>query len=728
MIATETVRPTIEGAADRLRELPFKALFDSAPAAIAVFQGRDHQYVYANAAYDALAGEGVRLGRMLKEVCADRTGLLLQLQLDQVFTTGEPLEVPEFEIAMDGAQRGKIVLRQVLQPWRDEAGAVAGVMSFAFDVTEQVGARLKAEEAERHLSFALEMGDGIGTYDWDTRRDSIVVDERFLSAFGLDPARALEQLPLEEFLNSIHEGDRERVAIAVRHAVATGEEYEEEYRLRGDLGADRHVLARGRCLRDAHGQPDHFTGVVIDISKQRRDQLALRDSEARLRSVLVSLDQGYCEAEMIRDADGQPVDYRFIDVNPKFEEMTGLKDAVGRTALELVPNLEAKWAQAYGRVAYEGAALRFEDGSEAMGRWFDVFATPVLPYGRFALVFRDVTAEKRTQEALRKREAEFRTITEAMPQIVWSTRPDGYHDFYNARWYEFTGMPEGSTDGEGWSDIFHPDDQEEAWSRWRHSLETGELYEIEYRLRHHSGAYHWVLGRAQPVRNAEGDIVRWLGTCTDIHDLKLADEQRQLMLGEMNHRVKNILAMVNATVTQTMRQADNLQDARQSIQSRISAMARAHDQLVNATWTQTRIMEVVKTALAPHRTGEGRFRISGPDIPIASKQALALTMALHELATNAVKYGSLSITGGRVAIVWSIQEVDGAEQFTLTWSESEGPSVVAPTRNGFGSMMIEQALPAYFSGTAELCYAASGLSFELKAPLAGLEDYAALAD
>jgi PAS domain S-box-containing protein len=143
---------------------------------------------------------------------------------------------------------------------------------------------------------------------------------------------------------------------------------------------------------------------------------------------------------------------------------------------------------------------------------------------------------RRTLAQVAAREAEiaaserrFRVMTAAMPQMVWTTRPDGFHDYYNDRWYEFTGMPYGSTDGEGWNDVFHPEDQERAWTRWRHSLATGEPYEIEYRLRHRSGAYRWTLGRAMPIRDAEGRIERWFGTCTDIDDLKRAEaEARKL--------------------------------------------------------------------------------------------------------------------------------------------------------------------------------------------------------
>ena len=117
-------------------------------------------------------------------------------------------------------------------------------------------------------------------------------------------------------------------------------------------------------------------------------------------------------------------------------------------------------------------------------------------------------------------EARFRVLADSMPQMVWSASPDGLHDYFNARWYEFTGAAAGATDGEAWNDMFHPDDRDRAWTLWRHSLETGLPYEIEYRLRHYSGVYRWTLGRATPLRTASGEIIRWFGTCTDIDDLK----------------------------------------------------------------------------------------------------------------------------------------------------------------------------------------------------------------
>jgi PAS domain S-box-containing protein len=143
----------------------------------------------------------------------------------------------------------------------------------------------------------------------------------------------------------------------------------------------------------------------------------------------------------------------------------------------------------------------------------------------FQAAQRELEERRRVEVALRESEERFRAIANSIDQLIWATQPDGFHDYYNQRWYEYTGVPEGSTDGAAWNGMFHPDDQERARRVWRNSLDTGEPYHIEYRLRHRSGHYRWVLGRAQPVRDEQGRIIRWFGTCTDIHDLKQAQEE-----------------------------------------------------------------------------------------------------------------------------------------------------------------------------------------------------------
>ncbi|HVJ02045.1 MAG TPA: PAS domain-containing protein, partial [Sphingomonas sp.] len=159
---------------------------------------------------------------------------------------------------------------------------------------------------------------------------------------------------------------------------------------------------------------------------------------------------------------------------------------------------------------------------------------------------------------LRESEAKFRAIANSIDQMVWSTMPDGHHDYYNDRWYEFTGVPYGSTDGERWQEIFHPEDRSRAMTLWRHCLATGETYRIEYRLRHHSGEYRWVLGRAQPVRDEGGRITRWFGTCTDIQEIVDAREvlarSREELEAAVHERTEQLM-----TAEEQLRQAQKME-------------------------------------------------------------------------------------------------------------------------------------------------------------------------
>jgi PAS domain S-box-containing protein len=131
----------------------------------------------------------------------------------------------------------------------------------------------------------------------------------------------------------------------------------------------------------------------------------------------------------------------------------------------------------------------------------------------------DISLQVEAEAAAAKTEARFRLIADSMPQMVWASKAGGAADYYNARWYEFTGAPIGATDGDGWCQMLHPDDLDAAWSAWRHALESGSPYRVEHRLRHHSGAYRWVLASAQPERDGGGSITRWYGTYTDIEDI-----------------------------------------------------------------------------------------------------------------------------------------------------------------------------------------------------------------
>jgi len=333
-------------------------------------------------------------------------------------------------------------------------------------------------------------------------------------------------------------------------------------------------------------------------------------------------------------------------------------------------------------------------------------------------------AENDARRALSDSDSRFRTLADTMPQMVWSTLPDGYHDYYNARWYEFTGVPEGSTDGEAWNGMFHPDDRERAWARWRQSLTSGAPYEIEYRLRHRDGTYRWVLGRALPIRDEAGTITRWFGTCTDIHEQKNALEEREVISQELSHRIKNIFAVISGLIAFAARARPEFAGVASDLRERITALGRAHDFVrphspASRTAVQSDSLKGLLSQLfAPYQGGDReRIGVVGEDIAIDDRSATPLALLFHELATNATKYGALSNDSGHVSVGIAIAGNDAV----LAWHEQGGPPVTTPqSEGGFGSQLIELSAVRQLGGSVERLWHPDGLEVVTRVPLAAL--------
>ncbi|MEH3046046.1 PAS domain-containing protein [Sphingomonas adhaesiva] len=329
-------------------------------------------------------------------------------------------------------------------------------------------------------------------------------------------------------------------------------------------------------------------------------------------------------------------------------------------------------------------------------------------------------SEREARQAATDSDLRFRTLADTMPQMVWSTLPDGYHDYYNARWYEFTGAPAGTTDGEGWNGMFHAEDQERAWTVWRHSLASGDPYQIEYRLRHHDGTYRWVLGRALPIRDDRGQITRWFGTCTDIHEQKLALEEREVISQELSHRIKNIFSVIAGLIQFAARAHPEAAGVATDLRQRITALGRAHDFVrphsphSRPHLAQDSLQGLLEELFAPYQAVPGeRIAVTGGDVTIDDRAATPLALLFHELATNASKYGALSVAGGRVTLA-----IDrDADEVLLRWSEAGGPDVVAPADiTGFGTQLVELSAVRQLGGSVERTWHPQGLEVAMRIP------------
>ena len=237
----------------------------------------------------------------------------------------------------------------------------------------------------------------------------------------------------------------------------------------------------------------------------------------------------------------------------------------------------------------------------------------------------------------------------------------------------------------------------------------------EYRIRRaDTGQTIWISRRAQFLHDADGKAVRMIGTVHDVTGRKEIEQRQTLLNHELSHRLKNTLALVQAIASQTLRGIAD-KDAVRAFELRVDALSRAHDVLLQQSWAAANMHDIMTGVLGMHGNLD-RIDLEGPTVNVGSKAALSLSLLFHELATNAIKYGALSVPGGRVAITWRKQD----QRLILTWDEKGGPPALPPTRIGLGSRLVNMGLVG--TGGVNKSYAASGFRVEFKADLSAVED------
>lgn len=270
-------------------------------------------------------------------------------------------------------------------------------------------------------------------------------------------------------------------------------------------------------------------------------------------------------------------------------------------------------------------------------------------------------------------------------------------------------------DDEGVKAKFHPDDLDLMWSRVAAALDPlGDgRYEVEYRVKQIDGSWRWLSAWGLVEFDGAGAdkrAVAIVGASRDLTERKQGETLQRLLLDELNHRIKNTFAAIQAVTSQTLRAARDLPSAREALERRIVSMANAHDLLTARAWTGADLNDIVVRALDVSTTSQTDIR--GPAVDVPPRHALALSMALHELATNSIKYGALSSREGRISVRWHVEE----GRLHLSWEEAGGPSVAPPTRSGFGTQLLETVIRG-LEGDVSLNYDASGLRCKITAGL-----------
>lgn len=306
-----------------------------------------------------------------------------------------------------------------------------------------------------------------------------------------------------------------------------------------------------------------------------------------------------------------------------------------------------------------------------------------------------------------------------MPQMIWRAVGVGSWTWSSPQWLQYTGQTAAESSGTGWLQVIHPDDQQVAKLAWQRAEGLGE-YHADLRVRDQAGRYKWFQARGQPLRDDHGATIEWIGTSTDIDDLRQLQAEQKVLVGELQHRTRNLIAVIHSICLQTLRGASSLDDFAERFEDRLSALSRVQGLLSTSEHdpiTIRRLLELELQALSPGRNQQ--VRLDGPDTIIRNSTAQTFALAVHELSTNAVKYGALSSPDGKLSVRWAEHDQDGQPWLSLHWRENL-PGVLPtpePERRGYGRELIEQALPAQLGASTDLSFRIDGVDCRIDLPL-----------
>ncbi|WP_407529166.1 PAS domain S-box protein [Methylobacterium oryzisoli] len=614
-----------------------------------------------------------------------------------------------------------------MMPLKAENGAVQGFLKILRDRTQQRRAAAERSASELRFRSLVEVspqvvwfGDAAGTITY--------CNPIWYEFTGLTPG----DTGGDGWASVIHPEHRERVLGAWRQAVADVGTVEVEIPFRrASDGQYRWFLARGKPVIDAAGAVASWIGIAIDIHDRRQAEEDLRRAQDQLRLAI--------EATHIGIFDYDPVTGT-LRWDARVHAAFGLPPDAPVTYATFLAGLhpeDRSWVDAAVSAALDPAGdgtydivyrtIGLQDGVE---RWLAAKGRAIVEKGRtvrFIGTVRDITANRRGEQDLRDTEERYRLAARATNDAIWDWSLVTDHIRWNEAVQTLFGYAEDEVGASGswWKSHIHPDDRERVKTSIYAVIDgDGEHWSDEYRFLRADGTYADILDRGYVLRDGRGRAVRMIGAMLDITARKRAEEHQRLLTSELQHRVKNTLALVQAIASQTLRGAADVTEMREAFAARLISLGRAHDILTQASWTAAPIAEVVEGALSVHRNaGPARIRVSGPNVLLAAKPALSLALALHELATNAAKYGALSNESGTVDLRWHVVHAADASRFCLTWSEQGGPPIlVQPAHKGFGSRLIERSFAAEVGGEVKLTYAPTGLVCRLEAPLASMQE------
>jgi PAS domain S-box-containing protein len=578
-------------------------------------------------------------------------------------------------------------------------------------------ARARAEQAlrrgEERMRLALVAG-GFSDWYWNAATDRIRFSPRAAANLGIPPTFEPSS---KDIAAAVIEEDRAATLAAGEKALEDGEPYLIEYRMMRPTGELAWIATYGQPVRGDDGNVHGVIGISQEITARKQADEALREREQQLSAFVTQTTAGLAQVDLTG---------RFTLVNDRFCEITGYtREALFERTMQSITHADdlPRNIPLFERAVAEGTPYTHEkrylrpDGSIV---WVNNSVAVIRrasgePYGVLAVTL-DVTERRRAEEALRKSEESIRLAIEGAGMAAWEMDLETMIGIWSSNRFDILGYPR-PTDRRGtveqWLDRIHVEDRAMVAAATERCFTEGTPFTLEYRIhRADNGEERWLHSYGNRIDGRAGEPARFVGVSFDITGQKRAEQHQRLLINELNHRVKNTLAIVQAISHQSFAGEGLSRDARHAFEGRLAALSAAHNLLTDQNWEGASLHQVIGDGMAAYHAGE-RVTIHGPDLPLAPKTSVSLAMAVHELATNATKYGSLSQPGGRIDINWEVAD----DRLRLVWRESGGPPVSVPARRGFGSRMIERGLAAELGGTVRIDFAPAGLVCTVEAPL-----------
>ena len=687
---------------------------DGLPAMIGYIDA-DTRYVWLNAELERFLGRprSALIGRTMRASLPPSDYLRIQPHIHAVLR-GERVQFEDCVHDRFGPGR-HFWSEESFVPDRAPDGQVRGFFKLGIDVTARKQAEADLRQSEERYRLAIGAFQG-GVAGFDPATGEVWASEGYGRLLGEPPERW--RPTREAFFARIHPDDLPRVRDTFRRvASGTPGPLDLEYRLRHADGGWRMHWTRATPLPGA--APRHeILAATIDITERHEWQARLATEGERLR---LALDVGRLATwdwDMRADTVAWNTHhyllqgYRPGEVVPSYgawaarvhpEDFPEVEAAIMAARAErhdfqldyrhLLPKGEVRWCSARGRFFYD------EAGNAV----------------RMIGMMEDVTQARAAQEAMAASERELRSLVSALPQTVFRSRGDGARRWVSGQWRAYTGLSEERSLGLDWLEAVHPDDRAATLAGWEHAARRGE-YAIDHRIREgRTGAWRWHQTRAIPVGDAGGNGGDWVGTSTDIDEVRRLQGRQQTLLAELQHRVRNSLGIIRSIVRRTAETSDSVDSMAAHLIGRIEAFARVQAAVTRDPVGGVDLAGLIEDELLAHATREGpRLHLKGPTVLLGARAAESMSLAIHELTTNAVKHGVLSGRQGWINVDWSITD----DRFLFCWKEAGAEAALTePAASGFGLELLLQSLPYDLGADTRVDFEPSGLRFTLSAEI-----------